>query len=311
MNASFLNEFKAFVEESNPYHNKCVLFDDVPVLIHSNDGFYLNCFLEAQMKMLFDNNISTVQNVTYNDIEFEYNNKFVIFDMKLLASQFANLNAYLKFISKNQVIFNMKKYVIFKNVHCMNKQYQQCFVNNVTQLMRTHSVVCTSLKLDNTIQHMRSHFCFVKVYLHLCHLLEKYAAYAGMSDCKEVIQECVLYDKDVFGSLLALHTQTTCLLVEQEIQKLINSIKKTKNITVYIAKVRAIIYKLLIYNLSHHKIATIIWNCVYVKFKKKRNIICTLAHETAKLDHHLLFSSKALYHYELFFIKMFKIIRES
>ena len=310
MDASFLNEFQMFVEETNPYKDKNVMFPDIPVLLHSSDVYYMDCFLEAQMKKVFEN-IKTVPKTTFNDVEFAYNSKFNIFDMKQISSKFVEFNEYIKFMLQNNIIFDMKKYLVLKNIHCVSRQHQQWIFHNLTQIMRTHSVICTSLKLDNIIPHAHSHFCMIRLYPYVKDVMQQYAQYANITECKDIINDCATYDKDIFSSLLSMHTQSVGSIVEQELQKLINSIKKTKNINIYISKVRTIMYKLLVYNIPHTKIVRIIWNCIQMKYKKKQPIVFQSLSGLVRLDRDLLVASKSLYHYERFFLKLFRLVNSA
>ena len=87
-----------------------------------------------------------------------------------------------------------------------------------------------------------------------------------------------------------------------------NSIKKTKNIESYILKVRETIFRLLAYNISSADISKHIFNTIFEKYKKNNDILHQLIHEISIMEHNVILSSKPIFHYEFFFIKLYKIV---
>jgi len=310
MFASFLNEFEEFIT-TRTLHPKDVFFDDTPVLLHGSDMFYLESLMKMFMRRRFATIRTTVKK-SFNDIEFESNEEFVVFDMKaIIGTRFSEFNEYIKFLSQNRVIFDIKKYIIIKNIHCTSKTQQLCFVHNLSALMRSYSVIVTSLNLNTITTHIKSHFAYIKCYPDMGNLLVEYAKYTDpASDTKEIVQTCLRNDKDLLTSLMAIHTKTSSLVVEQDVQKLLCSIKKTKNVGLYLTKVRVLVHKVMVYNVPHQRMLRTIWQCLYTKYKKQPSIYEKILTDICELDANILRASKALYHYEKFFLSVFRLVNQ-
>lgn len=310
MIASFLNEFDEFLEsELKQFDN--IFFDDIPVLIHSNDMFYLECVLRTQMRNHFKS-VKTSTKKTFNGVEFESNEEFVVFDMKEVNSQFAEFNEYIKFLCQNKAIFNTKKMMIVKNIHCVSSTHQLWFSHNISALMRSYGIIATALKTNTVNPQILSHFVPIRRYPRMKSLLTRYAEYTkSVEDTEEIIQTCLKYDKDLLASLMAIHTKSCSIFVEHDIQKIVVSIKKTKNVGIFIGKVRAFVHKFMIYNVPHQHILRAIWHCINAKYKKKHSIRTLLLSELCTLDTNLLRASKPLYHYERFFLVFFDAVQKS
>ena len=310
MIASFLNEFEEFLEsELKQFDN--IFFNDIPVLIHSNDMFYLECVLRTQMRNHFKS-LKTSTKKTFNGVEFESNEEFLVFDMKKVLSQFSEFNEYIKFLCQNKAIFDTKKMMIVKNIHCVSKTHQLWFSHNITALMRSYGVIATALKTNTVNPQILSHFVPIRRYPHTQSLLTKYAEYTNsVEDTEEIIQTCIKYDKDLLASLMAIHTKSCSIFVEHDIQKIVVSVKKTRNVAIFIGKVRAFVHKFMIYNVPHQHILRAIWHCINTKYKKKHCIRSSLLSELCTLDANLLRASKPLYHYERFFLVLFETVQKS
>ena len=286
-----------------------VFFNDVPVLIHSNDMFYLECVLKTQMRTHFKS-MKTMRKHTFNDVAFDANEEFLVFDMKDVATQFAEFNEYVKFLCQNKAIFEVKKTMILKNMHCVSRTHQLWFAHNIRALMRYYGIVATSMTTNTLCPQIMSNFLGVKRYPEMHTLLSSYAQYAKLADdTDEIIQNCVKYDKDLFASLLAIQTKSCSLFIEHDIQKIAVSIKKTKHVSIFLSKVRAFVYRFMVYNVPHQRVIRAIWHCVNTKYKKKPLVRSKLLNELCTLDTNILHASKPLYHYERFFLVMFELLQ--
>lgn len=308
MIASFLNEFEEFLHTELKGFGD-VFFDDIPVLIHSNDMFYLDCVLKTQMRSRFKS-LKTMRKRTFNDVAFEANEEFLVFDMKDVATHFAEFNEYVKFLCQNKAIFEVKKIMILKNLHCVSKPHQLWFAHNIRPLMRSYGIVATSMTTNMLCPQIMSNFLGVKRYPDMRALLSGYAQYAKLADdTEDIIQSCVKYDKDLLASLMAIQTKSCSLFIEHDVQKIVVSIKKTKHVSVFLSKVRAFVHRFMVYNVPHQRVIRAIWHCVNTKCKKKPLMRSRLLTDLCTLDTNILRASKPLYHYERFFLVMFELLQ--
>jgi len=307
MDTIYLNDFKSSF--SKYYKHKNVLFDDLNVLIYSNDGFLLNCVLESNLVQKFKTN-QTITKTTYNNLSFEYNHYFSIFDMQCIQPNFSDFVNYIRSISANKVLFDMKVYIVFKNIHVLTKNNQN-IIAVLIESLKTYTVICTAVSLDKVVDKIKSRmFCKKEVITNMLPILKVYAKDQGITDTN-LIKNIEKHKLDLYASILHLHTGLYLDVVETELNNILNSIKKTKNINVYISKVRESIYKLLIYNISHTHITNTLLKIIECKYKKNENILVNTIHDLTILDHDLLFSAKPIYHFELFFLKLYKLVNHT
>ena len=138
----------------------------------------------------------------------------------------------------------------------------------------------------------------------------KYANDNHIENASNILEQFNIVNSDLYTKLIALHTGSYKNHIYDEIYKLVEICKKSKIIPTYLSKVRVTYYKIIIYNISHPKLCNIILNCILKKYNKKNyfNKIHHIIHELSILETNIIKSSKPLYHYELFFLKLFKII---
>ena len=306
MNAIHLNDFKSTFSKYYKYKN--ILFDDLNVLIYSNDGFLLDCILQSNLEDKFKTN-QTILKTTYNNLSFEYNKHFSIFDVQRIQPNFNDFIAYIHSISANKVLFDMKIYMIFKNIHVLSKN-QQNIIAVLIESLKAYTVICTTISIDKIINKVKSRlFCKKEIITNILPILKSYAKDQGIIDTC-LIKTIDKHKLDLYASILHLHTGLYLNVIEIELNIILNSIKKTKNINIYISKVRECIYKLLIYNISYKLIINNILKLLEKKYKKSESILIQFIHELSVLDHDLLFSAKPIYHFELFFLKLYKLVNQ-
>ena len=307
MDAIYLNDFKSSF--SKYYKHKNILFDYLFVLIYSNDGFLLDCILQSNLRNKFQTN-QTILKTTHNNLSFEYNQHFSIFDMQFIQPNFNDFVTYIHSIAANKVLFDMKVYIIFKNIHVLSKNQQNIFAVLIESL-KAYIVICTTISLDKVVDKVKSRlFCKKEVITDILPILKSYAKDQGITDTS-LIKNIEKHKLDLYASILHLHTGLYLNVIENELSLIFNSIKKTKNINIYIAKVRECIYKLLIYNISHKHIVNNILKLLDKKYKKSEHVLIQSIHELSVLDHDLLFSAKPIYHFELFFLKLYKLVNHA
>ncbi len=308
MDAIYLNDFKSSF--SKYYKHKNLFFDDLYVLIYSNDGFLLDCILQSNLMNKFKTN-QTILKTTYNNLSFEYNQHFSIFDMQCIQPNFNDFVTYIHSISANKVLFDMKIYIIFKNIHLLSKN-QQNILAALIESLKAYTVMCTTISLDRIIDKVKSRlFCKKEVITNILPIIKSYAKDQGITDTS-LIKNIEKHKLDLYASILHLHTGLYLNVIEFELSHIFNSIKKTKNINIYITKIRESIYKLLIYNISHKRITSNILKIIEKKYKKTENtILFRIIHELSVLDHDLIFSAKPIYHFELFFLKLYKLVNHA
>ena len=138
-------------------------------------------------------------------------------------------------------------------------------------------------------------------------ILKQYSKDQGFDD-QQLIKNIIKQNKDLYSSVLHLHTGMYMNVIEVELTGLINSIKKTKNVSIYISKIREVFYKLVVYNLPHKHILSGLLICLEKKYTKSPVLLNYCISELCKLDHNILFAAKPIYHYEHFFLKIYKAV---
>jgi replication-associated recombination protein RarA len=251
--------------------------------------------------------IQTITKTTYNDVVFEYNQQFCIFDMVGIASNFSNFVEYLYSVSQNKVLFDKKLFIIVKNIHLLNK-YQQSVLSSVIEAQKQNTIVCTTTILSKIVDRVKSRvFCKRLAIQNMSNILKLYSKDQGIDD-QQLIKDILKQNKDLYSSVLHLHTGMYVNVVEVELNGLINSIKKTKNVSIYITKIREVFYKLIVYNLPHKLILNALLICLEKKYMKSPTILCYCITELCKLDHNVIMAAKPIYHYEHFFLKIYKAV---
>lgn len=307
MNTIYLNDFKSSFSKYYGYKN--IIFDDLHVLIYSNDSFLLDCVLQSNLLTKFKTS-STILKTTHNNLAFEYNQYFSIFDIQSIQPNFNDFVAYIHSIATNKVLFDMKVHIIFKNIHMLTKN-QQNILAVLIESLKAYTVICTTISLDKVIDKVKSRmFCKKEIIRNILPIIKDYAKDQGITDTS-LIKNIEKNKLDLYASILHLHTGLYLNIIETELNLIFNSIKKTKNINIYISKVRESIYKLLVYNVTHKNIINNILKLVEKKYKKSETIITRIIHELSVLDHDILFCAKPIYHYELFFLKLYKIVNHA
>lgn len=304
MDLIYLNDFKSNFHNYFDIQNIC--FTDIHALIFSNDAFFLDCYLQSNLKILYTN-IITTNKQTFNNIDFEYNINFTIFDMILLQPKFNDFVEYMNIIGYNKILFDKKIHVIIKNIHILNKS-QQNVLATLIDSQKANSVICTSINHSRTIEKLRSRlFCMKLIVNNMPTILKKYAEDQGIYD-DLLIKDIVKQQKDLYSSLLHLHNGFYKNMIECELSSIVNSIKKTKNIQIYISKIRECFYKLFIYNIPKTILLHNIFDVLYKKYKKNITYMHFIVRELSVIDNNLIFAAKPIYHYERFFLKIFKLI---
>ena len=306
MDTIYLNDFK----ESFPNYIDIqdLIFDDINVIIYSNDRFIGDCYLNSILKHKFEN-INTITQLTYNNVPFEHNRQFSIFDILNISQQFNDLITYIDTLKNNKVLFDTKNIIIITNLDQLTK-HQQHVLSVVIERQHTASFVCTTTSLSKLNERIKSRMLCKKVVItkkEQKRILETYAKDQGIDDnslIKTILKEC----DSIYSSVLSLHTGICVNIIKTELMNIIGTIKKLKNIQTYISKVREVMYKLMIYNLSQEKILRTILSIVESKFMKNPKIMMYAIEKLSELDVNLIHSAKPIYHYELFFLQLYRFV---
>jgi hypothetical protein len=307
MDLIYLNDFTASFHKYFDVQN--IIYTNVHTLIYSYDQFLMNCYLHSNLKLVYDN-ISTSKKQTFNHIDFYYNIHFTMFDMALLQSKFTDFVEYMNTISSNKILFDKKIHIIIQNIHYLTKA-QQNVLATLIDSQKTNSVICTSINHSKTIEKLKSRlFCKKIIIPDITELITKYAIDQGIHDTA-LIKSIVKQEKHLYSSLLHLHNGFHKNVIEYELSVIVNSIKKTKNIQIFISKIRECLYKLFIYNSPKQLLLHNIWNVLQKKYKKNELYIHIIVRELSVLDHNLLFAAKPIYHYEIFFLHLYKLVNSS
>lgn len=309
MESIYLNDFKSSFRDYFPVDN--VLYPDMHVLIYSNDPFLLDCYLHSNLKSLYDTT-TTTKKQTYNDVDFEYNFNFTIFDMILLQSKFSDFVEYMNATGNNKILFDKKVHLIIRNIQVLNN-HQQNVLATIIESQKSNSIVCTTINQSRTIEKLRSRlFCKRVVVDDMSRILNRYAKDQGIQDDNNgLVKEIAKEQKDLYSSVLHLHNGFHKNVIDTELANIIGTIKKTKNLQIYLSKIRECFYKLFIYNLPRQLLVHNIWKALHKKFKKNESILHFISRELSVLDHTLIFAAKPIYHYERFFLQVFKAVNSN
>lgn len=308
MDTIYLSDFK--LSFNKYFFIDPIIQDNLNLLIYINDLFLLECYINSALSAVFDN-INTSEKITFNNVPFLYNVNFVIFDFSVIVSQFDDTIQHFEQISKNQVIFRKKHIIILKNVHFLNKNQQLILSRIFDKLKHTHTIILTTINISKIISQLQSRIsCFRIPKKNINNVIINYANDNNIENVSDILQQCNMFNTDLYSTLIALHTGSYKNHVYDEFYKLVEICKKSKVIPTYLSKVRATYYKIIIYNVNHPYICNIILLCIIKKYNKKSNFIKinNIVNEISLLEYNVSKSSKPLYHYELFFLKLFKII---
>lgn len=308
MDVIYLSDFKQSFK--NYFSVLSVIQENFNLIVYSNDIFLLECYLNTALSNVFDD-INTTEKYTFNNVQFLYNINFVIFDIIFCSSQFDDLVQYLDHISNNQVIFKKKLILIIKNIHILNRSQQYIFARLIDSLQKVYTIIVTTNNISKILIQIQSRLTVFKIpNTNINENIIKFANDNHIKNASNILEQCDIVKTDLYTKLIALHTGSYKNYIYDELYKLIEICKKSKVVPTYLSKVRAVYYKIIIYNISHAQICNIILNCVLKKYNKKSQIenIHHIIHELSILEASIIKSSKPLYHYELFFLKFFKII---
>lgn len=308
MDVIYLSDFK---QSFNNYFSVLpIIQENLNLLIYTNDIFLIECYLNTALSNVYDN-VLTCEKFTFNNVPFLYNINFVIFDLTSIHSQFDELTQYFDHISNNQVIFKKKLILIIKNIHILTRNQQYIFSRLYDSLQKVYTIIITTNNISKIIVQLQSRLSVLKIPVNnLNENIIKYANDNHIENASKILEQCNIVNTDLYTKLIALHTGSYKNHIYDEIYKLIEICKKSKIVPTYLSKVRAAYYKIIIYNISHSQLCNIILNCIIKKYNKKSNFskIHHIIHDLSILECNIIKSSKPLYHYELFFLKLFKII---
>lgn len=299
---SFISNFKSYFDFNY----------EIPITsnlnIYSCDNFLNECYLNEILKYNF-NNINTVSK-QISGIDIHCNNNFNIIDMFSLSS-FQSFLLYIRELVKNtHVIFNSKHVYILKNFNNVSLSNQQLFLNCLDHQKHTIFIVL-STNLSRIIEPIKSRFTNIR--LDTSQFRKSLLKYCE-ENCdlnvnkKDIIKQIDQPTFKLSSFILNVHTPSYFNVLSKDLSEIINSIKKIKNIESYLIKVREIIFKFLAYNISSATISKYILNIIFEKYKKNNGMLHSVIHEISILEHNIILSSKPIFHYELFFLKLYKII---
>ena len=300
---NFITNFKSYFD----YDYKIPISSNLN--IYSCDSYLNECYLQELLKFHFTN-VNTVPK-QISGIDIHCNNNFNIIDMYSLSS-FQAFILYIKELVKNtHVLLNSKHIYILKNFNNISISNQQLFLNCLDHQKHTIFITLTS-NLSRIIEPIKSRFMHIRLdtsqfKTNLWKYCEENCDLNNIKK-KEVIKQIEQPTFKLSSFILNVHTPSYFDILSKELSSIINSIKKTKNIESYIIKVRETIFRLLAYNISSADISKHIFNTIFEKYKKNNDILHQLIHEISIMEHNIILSSKPIFHYEFFFIKLYKII---
>ena len=277
--------------------------------IYSYDNFLNECFLNEILKFNFNNINTTPKQIS--GIDINYNPNFNIIDIFSLPN-FQLFMSYIKELVKNtHVLSNSKHVYILKNFNMVSFTNQQLFINCLDHQKHTVFIIL-STNLSRINDSVKSRFANIR--LDTSKFKSQLWKY-----CEENCDLTLIKKKDIIKQIeqptfqlsafiLNVHTPSYYDILHKELSTIINSIKKTKNIESYIIKVREILFKFITYNVSSADISKHILNIVFEKYKKNNDILHPIIHEVSVLEHNIILSSKPIFHYEFFFLKLYKIM---
>lgn len=311
MDTIYLSDFKDSFE--NYVHVLPVFQNGLNVVLLNNDNFVIDCYLHTALKKTFSNNINTSENETFNGVPFRYNFNYSMFDVSEIASMFDNFIHYLDHISQNQLVFNNKLTIIVLNVHLLNKSQQHVFARVFDSLKKNYTVVVTSTSLSKLVQQIASRFTCVRIQTtDLESIVVKYASEHCITYDPQLLKNSLSTYNSLYPLLLALHSGLSTNIVFGEVSKIVETCKKSRIIPTMLAKIRTNLYKLFIYNITHSQLCQFIYMSIFQKYNKKLSIenMQTIIHHLSTLEYNLLKCSKPIYHYELFFLNLFKVFNK-
>ena len=270
MDVIYLNEFKNNFDAYTDVRN--IIFDDLNVMLYCNDIFYMDCYLEhnlrARLNIQQDDPLKRSIQQTHNGVPFLYNSNFSEFDFTNCVSMFDDTMNYLDHISTVIKGIVDHKVILVLKKHPPSKSQQYVFSRLIEKLQRSFIIVLTTQKLSKIVTQLQSRL--------MCLNLNRYDLKTLL---KSYIEENVL-DSTVMNdivkaeqvglrsALLALHTGTYRNFVEEEMTALVGQVKKMKVIGNYIDRVREVMYNIMIFNIAHSDICKAILTSVVKKVQK-------------------------------------------
>jgi len=254
-------------------------------------------------------NINTIAQHTYNEIQFQHNKNFSMFDMLIIAQQFNDFITYIDTLKNNKVLFDSKNLIIITNLEQLTR-HQQHVLSVVVERQRNTSFICVTSSLSKINERMKSRMMCKKIVItkkEQKKIIETYAKEQGLNDTS-LIKTIIKETDDMYSSVFYLHTGIYINIIKTELMTIIGTIKKLKNVQTFISKTRDVMYKLLIYNLSQQKILHTILSVIEGKFSKSPSTMMFCVKKLNELDNNLLNSAKPIYHYELFFLEMYRFV---
>lgn len=306
MDIFHLNDFKDNFQ-TYFWKNNC-LFTNLHCLIYSCDYFLIECYLWSNIKKCFGEHIEFTNKETYNKIPFKYNLSCVIFECEHVKESFAEFIDYINTICTNQSLVQGNMFVILRNIQLFTKNHQKKIANIIERQTKC-IFICTTNSISKINYDLQTRFYLDR--LDSTCISNIINTYAQRNDIDENIASKVTkLNNNLYISILSLIFNDFYTIIDNEMMKILNAIKKIKNISLYVSNTRDVLYKLLTYNVDHPKICTTILLVCFKKYKKNEKIKHIIINELSTLEHTLLFASKPIYHYELFFIKLYKCVHD-
>lgn len=300
----------AFKDKFDTYYckNNC-LFTNIHCLVYCQDYFLIECYLWSNIKKKCADTIKFTNKETYNKIPFRYNFNCMVFDCEHIKDLFTEFVDYINTICTNQSLVTGNIFVVMRNIQLFTKNHQKK-ISNIIERQTKYIFICTSTSISKITYDLQTRFHLDR--LDSTCISSILIQYAKEHDIDETITQKILkLNNNLYTSVLALHFNDFHTLLENEFMKILNVIKKIKNISLYISSIRDSLYKLLTYNIDHSKICTTILSVCLKKYKKYDNIKHFIVNEISKLEHNLLSVSKSIYHYEFFFLKLYSFIHNN
>lgn len=274
------------------------------LLLTCEDTFLLKCYLNSMLLNKF-NTTQTLEE-TKNDLTYQHNIHFNIYQCTSISTNFASFVQYISNMFKHKSLFNKKKTIILNDIHHLTKQ-QQHILTSLIDKQHSYNILCTTSDISKVSNVLKSRFFCKSIDAnHKNEILHSLAKYDNIDT--HILQDCIKLDKKLYASVLYMYYQIHSSIIEDELSQLMISLKrKQKHITTFILKIRDVMYKILSFNIPHSNVCRTILTLLAKKFKK-HPILPKIISNVAKLEHTLLKSSKPIYHYEYFFLHIYSIL---
>lgn len=269
--------------------------------------------------------------VTVNNVDVSYSgcNFFVQFNFDTHLNKEKNvLIEFIKQLSSQTNVIQDKHIFVLWNIETLTHQSQYRLRRVIEKNQNTTLFIGFVSQYSKLIEPLRSRFMMLRV--PCLSTLQKRNLFVSLNETKlddlkndidptvikKVESDCVtLEDIFIACQIYSINKDSfskdvkSFKIIENELNLLFKSFSKIKNVRSLIEKTRALIYKLIHYNLQHTLIAKSVFKII-MKLKITDAKLHKVASLMAKFDHDILFMNvcKIIHSYEYLFIELYKII---